>query len=88
MFNNKTRKVGFYQASSSEGLGVKGSTLTGFNSEFSVQKTVRKPLDIVPNLMKGARKPVDKLYGSVKSVETQLNGRINKDTMILRVWAK
>ena len=88
VFNNKTRKVGFYQANTSDGLAVKGSTLIGFSPEASTQKTARKPLDVVPNLMKGAQNPVKKLFTNIKSVETQMNGRINKDVLILRVWAK
>lgn len=87
VFNNKTRKVGFYQSKTSDGLSVKGSTLDGYNEEGSTQKKVRKPLDIVPNLMKGAQAPAKKLFDSINSVEVELNGRINKDTMILRVWS-
>ena len=86
VFNAKTRKVGIYQSNSSDGLAVKGSTLTGFNDKFSTQKTARKPLDIIPNLMKGAQTPGKKLYDSIKAVEMPLTGRINKDTMILKVW--
>jgi hypothetical protein len=83
IFNTKTRKLGIYVASDESGLSVKGSTIENFNTELSINKTVRKPLDIVPNVVKGKKTVLKKVMSEINSVETPLNGRINQDIILL-----
>jgi uncharacterized protein (DUF433 family) len=87
VFNVKTRKIGYYIATSSAGLGVKGTTLTGFTDK-SVQKTLRKPPEQIKEFKEqNTQKRFETWFAkSVKTTETQLNGRFNEDTVILKVF--
>lgn len=87
IYNVKTRKMGYYISNSSNGLGVKGTTLTDYSVK-SVQKTLRKPPEQIKefkeqNTQKRFETWFDK---TVKTTETQLNGRFNEDTVILKVF--
>lgn len=85
VFNTKTRKLGVYNSIDVGGLSVKGSTLTNFNEETSIQKTLRKPEVVLPEVLKGGKITLKKLLPSIKSVEQTMTGRINTDTILLRV---
>jgi hypothetical protein len=87
VFNVKTRKIGYYIATSSTGLGVKGTTLTGFTDK-SVQKTLRKPPEQIKEFKEqNTQKRFETWFAkSVKTTETQLNGRFSEDTVILKVY--
>ena len=83
VFNTKTRKLGVYVASDESGLSVKGSTIENYNVELSITKTVRKPLDVIPNVIKGKKTVLKKIMSDINSVQTLLNGRINVDVVLL-----
>ena len=84
VYNTKTRKLGQYIASNSSGLAVKGTTLENF-TEKSVQKTLRKPEQQLAEFMKATKVQLRKFMDGVKTTEIALNGRINEDTLLLRV---
>ncbi len=84
VYNTKTRKLGQYIASTSAGLAVKGTTLENFTDK-SVQKTLRKPEQQLAEFMKATKVQLRKFMDSVKTTEIALNGRINEDTLLLRV---
>jgi len=87
VFNTKTRKIGYYIATSSAGLGVKGTTLTNFTDK-STQKTLRKPPEQIKEFKEqNTQKRFETWFAkSVKTTETQLNGRFNEETVILKVY--
>jgi hypothetical protein len=87
VFNVKTRKIGYYIATSSAGLSVKGTTLTGFTDK-SVQKTLRKPPEQIKEFKEqNTQKRFETWFAkSVKTTETLLNGRFSEDTIILKVY--
>lgn len=86
VYNAKTRKLGLYYAMSSEGFGVKGSTLTNF-TEKSFQKTLRKP-DVQLKEFKdqNTQKRMETWFSKIKTTETTMNGRMNEDLIILKVF--
>ena len=95
VFNTKTRKLGRYIASSKDplhqrregtGLGVKGTTITGFSEDESVQKTLRKPAEQIKELMKGGKPNNRKQFASIKATEIKYNGRGNEHVVILKAW--
>jgi len=86
VFNEKTRKIGIYHASSSEGFGIKGTTLTGFSTKKSVCKTDRNPRDVSLKIAKIGNKAQDKVFASIKTKEAALNGRINSSTILIAVY--
>ena len=87
VFNVKTRKIGYYIASSSAGLGVKGTSLIDFTDK-STQKTLRKPPEQIKEFKEqNTQKRFETWYAkSVKTTETQLNGRFSEDVVILKVY--
>lgn len=86
VYNVKTRKLGIYYPAEYQTLSFKGTTLIGFDEKKSVQKTMRKPAEQVPQFKKIGKRSLQKEFESVKSVETKMNGRFNEQTLILRVF--
>lgn len=86
-YNVKTRKIGHYIARSTAGFGVKGTSLLDFTDK-STQKTLRKPAEQLKELKdQNTQKRVETWFTkSVKTTETQLNGRFNEDTVIIKVF--
>ncbi len=87
VYNVKTRKIGYYIAKSSAGLGVKGTSLLDF-TEKSTQKTLRKPLEQIKEFKEqNTQKRFETWFvKNIKTTETTLNGRFNEDTVILKVF--
>ena len=86
VFNVKTRKLGKYVADTHMGvLGVKGTTIVGYDTNLSTQKTLRKPERQLPEFTGSSKAAKRKFLNGIKSVEIALNGRINSDTILLHV---
>ena len=84
VFNVKNRRLGLYISKGIDGLSVKGSTIINY-SEASISKTVRKPEKVLTDVLNGGKIALRKLMDSINSKPSELNGRINKDTVLLRV---
>jgi hypothetical protein len=84
-YNTKTRKLTKYDAVGPGGIQVKGTTLTGFDVEKSSTKTLRKPEDTIQSLLSAGKVLIRKFMDELKTLETKPNGRINSDTILLRV---
>jgi G:T/U-mismatch repair DNA glycosylase len=87
LYNVKTRKIGYIISKTSEGLAVKGTALTNL-SEKSMQKTLRKPLEQLKEFKEqNTQKRAETWFNkTIRTTETLHNGRINLDTVILRVY--
>ena len=85
IFNTKTRKLGKYVASEFNDLGVKGTTITGFDEFKSIQKTVRKPEDKLKEFKAAGKVQLRKFLEDINATDTKMNGRINEDTVLLKV---
>ena len=87
VFNTKTRKIGYYIARTSAGLGVKNSSITEFTDK-STQKTLRKPPEQIKEFKEqNTQRRFETWFAkNVKTTETLLNGRFNEDTIILKVY--
>ena len=83
VFNTKTRKLGVYE--SDNPISVKGTSLKEWNEEKSFSLTIRKPDDIIPILLKKSEKVFTKAIDDLKTKRGKVNGRINKDTILLRI---
>lgn len=86
VYNTKTRKLGVYIAKTSAGLNVKGTSIVEFTDK-SFQKTLRKPDSQIKEFKEQntARRLYD-WFGKIKATETRLNGRVNAEVMILKVF--
>ena len=85
VFNIKTRKLGRYVAEDGMQLSVKGTTILNFDGANSISKTLRKPKEQITELMKSGKVALKKYLDSIKATGVKLNGRINADTLLLRV---
>jgi hypothetical protein len=85
IYNVKTRKIGKYVAAEFSELGVKGTSITGFSEMQSVQKTLRKPEDQLKEFKSAGKVALRKFLEDIKAVDIKLNGRINEDTILLKV---
>jgi len=85
VYNVKTRKLGVYTASDDAGLAVKGSSIENYKYGESICKTLRKPKDVLSRVLEGGKVVLRKVMGEINSKPSELNGRINKDTILLRV---
>jgi len=86
VYNTKTRKIGVYTALNSNGLTVKGTTIGNF-TEKSTQKTLRKPeVQLREFKDQNTQRRIETWIKNIKATEIQLNGRLNADTMILKVF--
>jgi hypothetical protein len=85
VYNIKTRKLGVYHADDAGGFSVKGSSITNFTEAKSIQKKLRKPEVILSEIASGGKVFLRNVIESVRAVESKLSGRINSDTILLRV---
>jgi hypothetical protein len=85
VYNTKTRKLGVYHAKDAGGLSVKGSTILNFAESKSVQKKLRKPEVTLPEVLSGGKVFLRNVMNGIRAVESNLTGRINSDTILLRV---
>ena len=93
IYNTKNRKLGCYIASTTDpskmgrsSISFKGTTMTGFDEEKSVQKTLRKPEEQIKLFSGKARTKFNKAFGELTTIDTKMNGRFNEATIILRAF--
>lgn len=85
VYNTKTRKLGVYHADDGGGLSIKGSSVINFTESKSVQKTLRKPADILPEVLGCGKVALRSILPNIRAAEGVLTGRINKDIILLRI---
>lgn len=84
-YNTKYKKLTRYDASGPAGIQVKGTTLIGYDVETSSSKSLRKPEQSIQSLLGAGKVALRKFMDEIKTVESKPNGRINPDTILLRV---
>ena len=85
VFNTKYRTLAVYNAIGPAGLGVKGSTLTGWDEKTSAIKTLRKPNEQLKKLLDGGKVVLRKFMDEIKCKPKTATGRINKDVVLVRI---
>lgn len=85
VYNTKTRKIGKYVAAEFSELSVKGTGIINFDESKSVQKTLRKPEEQLKEFKDAGKVVLRKFLEDIKAVDIKLNGRINEDTILLKV---
>ena len=84
VYNTKYRKLTQYLALGPAGIQVKGTTLTGWDVESSMSKTLRKPEQSLTELLSAGKVGVRSFMSSIKTSESKPNGRINQECILLR----
>jgi hypothetical protein len=86
IYNKKYRKLGKYVAQDAAGLTVKGTSIKDFNTSLSIQKTIRKPEKQLKEFMAAGKVKLRKVLTDIRAVDYKLNGRINNDVVILKIF--
>ena len=85
VFNVKTRVLGVYRCTNNHGFSIKGSTIKNFDIDQSVSKKLRKPEQVLHEVLNLEKRGRNKILHKLSTQENKLNGRINDHTILLRV---
>jgi hypothetical protein len=85
VYNTKYRTLGVYVCNNSHGFAVKGCTILNYDASESLCKKLRKPEDVLPKVLEAGKVALRKILPTVRSKEKKLTGRINGDTILLKV---
>ena len=64
---------------------IKGASIVGFSERDSVQKTLRKPSEILPQFLSAGLPACRKLFNTISTTEVKFSGRSNENLIILKV---
>jgi len=84
-FDTKARVIKEFVTGAVNGFQISGSTLKDFDQVNSRCTRLRKPNEFLPIVQGKTPKQIDKEWQKLTTKTTVPNGRINKDTIILRV---
>ena len=87
-FNTNNKNVIEYVTESVNGFEISGSTIKNFSKGLSRTICLRKPLDFLPIVLQKTPKQINDAWKTLKTKTKVPNGRINKDTILLRVLDK
>lgn len=82
-FNTKTRHLTQYKARGRSGLTVSGTTVKDFDVDNSSSKVLRKPAETIKDVLRLNKR--DNILSAIKTKASVPNGRINENTILLRV---
>ena len=67
-------------------LTVKGSSIIGFDTAATVQKTLRKPAEQIRSITSAGKPAARKAFKDIKATEVKFNGRGNDNLIILKCY--
>jgi len=85
LFNTKTRVIKYLVTNNSDGFIVSGTTVKNYDEELSFKKKLRKPEETIDSINKVTKLRALKALKALKTAQTSTDGRINADTVILKV---
>lgn len=85
LYNTRYKKLQVYKVVEPSKMTIKGTTLIGWDHEASKCKNVRKPDQLVSYQSMGKRE-IAKAFKDLKSKEQAVTGRLNEQTIILKVF--
>ena len=87
LYDTTKRKLIHVVADSHAGsFRVKGSSVIGFDTVQTQQKTLRKPAEQLKAFMSGGKPAQRKFFKDIKSTEIKWNGRSNENLIILKAY--
>lgn len=87
-FNTKSRVLTEYITQSVGGFEISGSTIKNIDPVNSRQVKLRKPDEFLPMVLSKTPKQIDAEWKKLTTKSSTPNGRINADTILLRVLDK
>ena len=87
LYDTKKRKLIHLVADShTQAFTVKSNSIIGFSTIETMQKTVRKPADVVKSVQAAGKPAARKIYKDLTTTETAFNGRGTENLVILKAW--
>ena len=87
LYDTKKRKLIHLVADShTQAFTVKSNSIIGFSTIETMQKTVRKPADVVKAVQAAGKPAARKIYKDLTTTETAFNGRGTENLMVLKSW--
>lgn len=84
-YNVKYKTLTRYIAESGTGFEIKGTTLQRFDTQTSQIRKLRKPEETLAAVLSSAKTKGIKAFDALTTKPSEPNGRINEDTIILKV---
>lgn len=85
IYNTKYKKLQVYRAPKDQTMTVKGTSLLNYDVATSATKTIRKP-EQIKEFSGMTRKNFELAFNKLTTKEAAVNGRINDECIILKVW--
>jgi len=87
LYDTKKRKLIHLVADShTQAFTVKSNSIIGFSTIETMQKTVRKPAEVVKAVQAAGKPAARKIYKDLSTTETAFNGRGTENLVILKAW--
>ena len=87
LYDTKKRKLIHLVADShTQAFTVKSNSIIGFSTIETMQKTVRKPADVVRAVQAAGKPAARKIYKDLTTTETPFNGRGTENLVVLKAW--
>lgn len=88
VFNAKYKILTEYLTEDPKGFIISGSTIKNYDKATSRNIKLRKPSEILPDVLKRTPKQIDQIWKTLTTKSYAVNGRINAETILLRVLDK
>lgn len=84
IYDTKRKRLGLYTSGMAGGLGVKGTSITGYDTELSYEKTLRKHEEQLKGFMKLGPKAISPYVDKIRGKKMKVKTRINPHMLILK----
>jgi hypothetical protein len=87
LYDTKKRKLIHVVADShTQAFTIKNNSVIGYSTVETLQKTVRKPTDVVKAIQAAGKPAARKIYKDLTTTETPWNARGTENLIILKAW--
>ena len=87
LYDTKKRKLIHIVADShTQAFTIKNNSVIGYSTVETLQKTVRKPADVVKAIQAAGKPAARKIYKDLTTTETPWNARGTENLIILKAW--
>lgn len=84
VYDTKRRRLGLYKSKDYGGLGVKGTSITGYDPDQSYEKTLRKHEEQLKAFMKLSKNAITPYVEKIRGKKMKVKTRINPHMLLLK----
>ena len=87
LYDTKKRKLIHLVADEyTQAFTIKNNSVIGFSTAETLQKTVRKPAEVIKAVQAAGKPAARKIFKDLKATETAWNARGTENLIILKAW--